>query len=672
MWFRVPVAARRFPARPFVWLLHVALPVLALWLLIDDRQVDHDLMWQHQPSHFWIVLATAVISSVLAIKAALEARRHDDARLFLVSVSFLVAAGFLGLHALGTPTVIVDVPNSGFVLATPVGLALASLPALASILVPARMRASVVRAAPAVVAFVFVVFGVWAVWSLARWPPLDGQPTAEQHRAGFALFAVPAAVLYCVVAAVYFAQYRRRPSLVLLSVLTSFVLLAEATVATLAGRSWEASWWLWHLLMTIAFALVAYGVLVEYSREGSSRSLFRAIALDQTLARIRRDYASALDTLVGSIETGEVRSVERAAAGLADRFELSDSQVQLLAHAANALGQERERIRRLDALAAIGSEVSVIRTESEVVAQATEHLRSGFAPDAVTIDLNPAAVPAGGSLAAKLYVKGRPAGLVSMRSDEVSEYDHALLATLAGQLSVAVENARLYHELDRLFRQYMSPDVAAALLADPSQAALGGEEREVTVLFADLQGFTTFSEQRDPTEVVAMLNHYFGLAVPICLREGGTVAHFIGDALMVLFNAPIRQHDHAQAAARAALSVSRTIGAAADAHPGWPKVRIGINSGPALIGNVGGEDVRSFTAIGDTVNLASRLESLAPPGEVVVGEGTRTLLGADVAVRSLGTVAVKGKHAPVEAFLLLSVPSEGSAGEGNGEERAPG
>jgi class 3 adenylate cyclase len=227
------------------------------------------------------------------------------------------------------------------------------------------------------------------------------------------------------------------------------------------------------------------------------------------------------------------------------------------------------------------------------------------------------------------------------------------MTTLAGQLSVAVENARMYHDLDRLFRQYLSPDVAAALLADPAQAALGGEEREITVLFADLQGFTAFSEQREPTEVVQMLNRYFGLAVPIMLAERGTVAHFIGDALMVLFNAPIPQPDHATAAARAALAASKALRVEAAAHPGWPNVRIGINTGPALIGNIGGEDVRSFTAIGDAVNLASRLESLAPPGAVVIGERTRELLASDVPVRSLGTVAVKGKQAPVEAFLLL-------------------
>jgi class 3 adenylate cyclase len=656
VWFRDPVPAKLLPARPFVWFIHVALPLLGLYLLIKVPEVDHDLTWQHQPSHFWLVLVTAVISSVLAIKAALEARRHADARLFLVALSFLIAAGFLGLHALGTPTVLIDASNTGFVLATPIGLALASVAAVASAFVPPVLRQPIVRAAPLLLALVLITFAVWAVWSLERWAPLDGQPTVEQHRSDFALFAAPAAMLYCAVAVVYFLQYLKRPSLVLLSVLTAFVLLAEATVATLVGRNWEASWWLWHILMTIAFALVAYGVLVEYSREGSSRALFRAIAFDETLARIRSDYASALTTLVESIETGEEASVERAAAALADRFELSDSQVQLLAQAADALGHERERIRRLGALAAIGSEVSVIRTEAEVVAQATQHLRAGFAPAEVTIDLSPTAKPPARSLAAPLSVKGHPAGLVSMTpGDDASEYDHAMLATLAGQLSVAIENARLYHELDRLFRQYMSPDVATALLADPSQAALGGEEREITVLFADLQGFTAFSEQRDPTEVVQMLNHYFGLAVPIFLAEGGTVAHFIGDALMVLFNAPIRQPNHAHAAARAALAVSKTIATAAAAHPGWPQIRIGINTGPALIGNVGGEDVRSFTAIGDAVNLASRLESLAPPGQVVIGERTHELLDDTVRDEPLGTVAVKGKNQPVEAFRLVAI-----------------
>ena len=89
------MAARYFPARPFVWFVHVALPLIGLWVLTRRPQVDHDLMWQHQGPHFWLVLVTALISSALAIKAALEARRHEDARLFLVGLWFLIAAGFL-------------------------------------------------------------------------------------------------------------------------------------------------------------------------------------------------------------------------------------------------------------------------------------------------------------------------------------------------------------------------------------------------------------------------------------------------------------------------------------------------------------------------------------------------------------------------------------------------
>ena len=249
-----PMSARSVSARPFVWFVHVALPLLGLWLLVEEPQVDHDLMWQHQPSHFWLVLITAVISCALAIKAALEARRHDDARLFLVAMSFLIAAGFLGLHALGTPTVLIEVSNTGFVLATPVGLTLAVIPAVASAFIPARLRPVVVRNAPWLLGGVLALFVVWAVWSLARWAPLDGQPTVEQHRSDFAVIVVPAAMLFCAAALIYFLQYLKRPSMVLLSVLTAFVLLAEAAVATLVGRSWEASWWTWHILMTIAFA----------------------------------------------------------------------------------------------------------------------------------------------------------------------------------------------------------------------------------------------------------------------------------------------------------------------------------------------------------------------------------------------------------------------------------
>jgi hypothetical protein len=117
----------------------------------------------------------------------------------------------------------------------------------------------------------------------------------------------------------------------------------------------------------------------------------------------------------------------------------------------------------------------------------------------------------------------------------------------------------LHERVDLLLHQYLSPEVARTLIEDPARAALGGMEVDVTVLFADLRGYTAFAERRSPTEVVAMLNAAFGASVPIVLEEGGTVVQFMGDAMMVVFNAPSPQPDHARRAARAALAMQRAV-----------------------------------------------------------------------------------------------------------------
>ncbi len=258
------------------------------------------------------------------------------------------------------------------------------------------------------------------------------------------------------------------------------------------------------------------------------------------------------------------------------------------------------------------------------------------------------------ALVVPIAVKGHPAGVLEVhRSDRTFDVrDRSLLESLASQLSIALENARLYRQIDTLFRSYMSPDVATALLADPSQAGLGGAIVEVTVLFADLRGFTPFAEQSTPEEVVTMLNRYFGIAVPIILEQGGTVVQFIGDALMAIFNAPTRQKDHALRAARAALNMQQAIHDVA-AGPRWPRFRVGINTGPALLGNIGSAEIRNFTAIGDTINLAARLEASADVGHVVIGGATYEEINDVAVVHPLGKLEVKGKEEPVEAYLLL-------------------
>jgi class 3 adenylate cyclase len=174
----------------------------------------------------------------------------------------------------------------------------------------------------------------------------------------------------------------------------------------------------------------------------------------------------------------------------------------------------------------------------------------------------------------------------------------------------------------------------------------------VSVLFADLEGFTGFADGRDPREVSEMLNAYLEVAIPPIVREhGGEIDRLIGDAIMATWGTRGDQPDHAARAVRAAADLQRETQRIADAHPGWPRFRAAVNSGAALVGVLGVESGRSYTVVGDTVNVAARLESRAPAGGVVIGGATlRAVPG--LRVTALGPQAVKGKEEPVEAYRL--------------------
>jgi len=206
----------------------------------------------------------------------------------------------------------------------------------------------------------------------------------------------------------------------------------------------------------------------------------------------------------------------------------------------------------------------------------------------------------------------------------------------------------------RIIGHYFSPDIAAMLLTDPRQAELGGAITEVTVLFADLGSYSTYAEKRAASEVVTMLNRYFGLALPAILEQGGVPIQLAGDAVMAVFGAPKPQADHASRACRAALAIlQRTEPLATGPRPG-PRFHIGVNSGPALVGNIGSEEYRNFTAIGDTTNLAARLQNVAKPGEVVIGPLTAVSLDGLFELSALGPINVKGRVEPAEVYRLRS------------------
>ncbi len=520
------------------WLLPLALPLAGLALLLARPQADAH--WEHHPAHFWLVLLTALVSVVLGYLAGEAARRLGDARLFLVSLAFMTSAGFLGLHALATPGILLAKPNAGFVVATPVGLFVAGLFAAASAIdLSAELSAAIMRRQALLRGAVFTVIAAWAAYSLAGLPPLDRALTPTEAHGRIYTLAALGIPLYAYAGTRYLLLYRQRRAAMPFAVATAFTLLAEAMTAIALGRNWHASWWEWHVLMAAAFGIVALAARNEYRRRRSSAAVFTDLFLEHTADLVGQRYAKALGELAGS-ET----SVET----IRERDKMSEEEARLLEHAAGELKR-----------------------------------------------------------------------------------------------------------LDELFSPYLSPQLRTRLRDQPGAAELGGEERDVSVLFADLQGFTAFSERSTPPEVIAMLNAYWAKVVPVVEAEDGMIERFAGDAVMVVFNAAADQPDHAIRAARAALAFADASEAVAAGRPDWPRFRVGVNSGPAVIGNVGAAAQHSFTAIGDTTNLAARLQAAAEPGRVVIGSATHAALVGVAVFEPLGPLDLKGKSELVEAFVLVEL-----------------
>ncbi len=188
-----------------------------------------------------------------------------------------------------------------------------------------------------------------------------------------------------------------------------------------------------------------------------------------------------------------------------------------------------------------------------------------------------------------------------------------------------------------------------------SQQTLLGT-REVSIVFADLQGYTSFAEAHSPEEVVKMLNAYFNRIVPLMTDMGGEVHQIIGDAIMVTFNQYGNEPDHALLAARAALALQNEGDEIAARGDGWPRFRAGVNTGLVITGVVGGErGHRKHAVVGDTVNLAARLQSSATVGEVVIGEETHSRLPSGAEVEEIEPLQLKGKSQPVRAYRLIGL-----------------
>jgi len=231
-----------------------------------------------------------------------------------------------------------------------------------------------------------------------------------------------------------------------------------------------------------------------------------------------------------------------------------------------------------------------------------------------------------------------------------------------------VVEGRQRRALGRAFRSYLAPEVLREVLRDPDAVRLGGETRELTLLFTDLAGFTDFAERRRPDELVAFLSDYFTRMCRPLLEERGVIDKFIGDSIMAFFGAPIASADHARAAVRAALGALATgdrIAAEAAAR-GLPPIatRIGVHTGTAVVGNMGSAERFDYTAIGDAVNLAARLEGAnkAFGTRCLVSAATWASAGDEFVGREVGRVTVAGRTEPIRVFEPLA-PRDGAAPE---------
>jgi adenylate cyclase len=273
------------------------------------------------------------------------------------------------------------------------------------------------------------------------------------------------------------------------------------------------------------------------------------------------------------------------------------------------------------------------------------------------------------AMCAPLWNKEEVIGIVHVDSPMLTNCftsnDLDLLTALANYAAVAVERARMNQKIqaeekkrERLGR-FLSPQVTSRILA--TSDSLGGdlaapEEKQVSILFADIVGFTSMSEKMTPSEVALLLNDYLSRMTDVIFKYEGTLDKYIGDAIMAVFGAPLDMTDHASRAIKAALEMQERLAEFNADRKAGPhlRIRIGINSGKAVAGEIGSVNKKEYTVLGDTVNIASRLESsVAKPGMLVVGENTHSQVAGQFETKSLGSFTLKGKEKEVNVYEVV-------------------
>jgi adenylate cyclase len=243
-----------------------------------------------------------------------------------------------------------------------------------------------------------------------------------------------------------------------------------------------------------------------------------------------------------------------------------------------------------------------------------------------------------------------------------TEKDLQIFTGIANQAAVAIQNARLAKKIENeaktraQFQRLLSPNLVEQVVSGQLQLDKGGVEREVTIIFADIRGFTAMSESRPAEEIVSMLNEYFEVMVEVLFRFEGTLDKFVGDEIMGLFGAPLALKDAPLQAVVCAVEMHKALmefNRTRLAERQEPiRIGIGINTGNVVTGAIGTSRAIQYTAVGDPVNTASRLCSLAKPGEILISENTMKRVAAKVEAQALPPVRVKGKNDELRIFSV--------------------
>jgi adenylate cyclase len=230
-----------------------------------------------------------------------------------------------------------------------------------------------------------------------------------------------------------------------------------------------------------------------------------------------------------------------------------------------------------------------------------------------------------------------------------------VIASLTTISYVAAQEAQHRKHILGIFGKYVSKDVVDHLLKSEKAVELGGTEREVTSMFADIRGFTAMSEKMTPHQVITFLNHYFGDMTDLIFAHDGTLDKYVGDALFAIWGSPLPDKDHAYKAVKCAVAIQEKL--KTQHRKDIPPINLGIGicSGPAVVGNMGSKQRQEFTAIGDTINTSSRLSGTASGGQIIITESTYKLIKDKVEVKKLEPLKVKGKEKPLIVYEVLKI-----------------